>query len=100
MTFTKTIKHTLFSFGLGIGMLASSTSFAQDSHNHKDGRSCTTDHNLERLLSINPEAKGNMDKVEAFTQQYIQNLSNQRTEATVYTIPVVEIGRASCRERV
>ena len=70
-------------------MLASSTSFAQDSHNHKDGRSCTTDHNLERLLSINPEAKGNMDKVEAFTQQYIQNLSNQRTEATVYTIPVV-----------
>ncbi|WP_375563015.1 GEVED domain-containing protein [Bernardetia sp. OM2101] len=89
MTFTKTIKHTLFSLGLGIGMLASSTSFAQDSHNHKDGRTCTTDHNLERLLSINPEAKDNMDKVEAFTQNYIQNLSNQRTEATVYTIPVV-----------
>jgi hypothetical protein len=89
MTFTKTIKHTLFSLGLGIGMLASSTSFAQDSHNHKDGRTCSTDHNLERLLSINPEAKSNMDKVEAFTETYIQNLSNQRTEATVYTIPVV-----------
>ncbi|PIY07626.1 MAG: hypothetical protein COZ18_16480 [Flexibacter sp. CG_4_10_14_3_um_filter_32_15] len=89
MTFTKTIKRTLFSFGLGIGMLVSSTSFAQDSHNHKDDRTCTTDHNLERLLSINPEAKENMDKVEAFTQNYIQNLNHQRTEATVYTIPVV-----------
>lgn len=89
MTFTKTIKRSLFSFGLGIAMLGSTTSFAQDSHNHKDGRSCTTDHNLERLLSINPEAKSNMDKVESFTQNYIQNLNNQRTEATVYTIPVV-----------
>ncbi|WP_338793837.1 GEVED domain-containing protein [Bernardetia sp. Wsw4-3y2] len=89
MTFTKTIKHTLFSFGLGIGMLASSTSFAQDSHGHKDGRSCTTDHNLERLLSINPEAKQKMRNIETFTQNYIQNQKNQRTEATVYTIPVV-----------
>ncbi len=89
MTFTKTIKRTLFSLGLGIGMLASSTSFAQDSHDHPDGRTCDTDHNLERLLSINPEAKQNMRNIETFTQNYIQNLQNQRTEATVYTIPVV-----------
>ncbi|WP_338759464.1 GEVED domain-containing protein [Bernardetia sp. ABR2-2B] len=89
MTFTKTIKRTLFSFGLGIGMLASSTSFAQDSHDHKDGRSCHTDNNLERLLSINPEAKQTMRNIESFTQNYVQNQKNQRTEAEVYTIPVV-----------
>jgi hypothetical protein len=91
MTLSTTIKRTLFSFGLGMVMLVSSASlsFAQDSHNHKDGRSCSTDHNLERLLSINPDAKENMDKVETFTAQYIQNLQSQREEATVYRIPVV-----------
>ena len=89
MRFTNTIKHTLFSFGLGLGILASSTSFAQDSHAHKDGRNCSTDHNLERLLSINPEAKQTMRNIETFTQNYIQSQANQRTEATVYTIPVV-----------
>ena len=91
MTSTKTIKRTLFSFGLGMGMLVSSASlsFAQDSHKHEDGRICGTDHNLERLLSINPDAKDNMRKIEAFTDQYIQNLQSQREEATVYRIPVV-----------
>ncbi|WP_291721104.1 GEVED domain-containing protein [Bernardetia sp.] len=88
MISTKTIKNTLFSFGFGIGMLASSTSFAQDSHGHK-GRSCHADENLERLLSINPEAKQTMRNIETFTQNYIQNQRNQRTEAEVYTIPVV-----------
>jgi hypothetical protein len=89
MTLSTTIKRSLFSFGLGMGMLVSSASFAQDSHGHEDGRSCSTDHNLERLLSINPDAKANMDKVENFTAQYIQNLQSQRTEAVVYRIPVV-----------
>ena len=70
-------------------MLLSSTSFAQDSHGHKDGRNCSTDHNLERLLSINPEAKQSMRNIETFTQNYIQNQANQRTEGTVYRIPVV-----------
>ena len=74
-----------------MGMLVSSASlsFAQDSHKHEDGRICGTDHNLERLLSINPDAKDNMRKIEAFTDQYIQNLQSQREEATVYRIPVV-----------
>ena len=89
MTFTKTIKHTLFSFGLGLGMLASSTSFAQDSHGHKDGRSCHADENLERLLAENPEAQQRMRNIETFTQEYIKNQSTQRTEGEVYTIPVV-----------
>ncbi len=89
MNFSTNIKRTLFSLGLGIGMLASSTSFAQDSHDHKDGRTCSADENLERLLSINPEAKQNMRNIETFTQNYISNLKNQREEATVYTIPVV-----------
>lgn len=83
MTLSTTIKRTLFSFGLGIGMLTSSASFAQDSHGHKDGRTCSTDHNLERLLSINPEAKQTMRNIETFTQDYIKNTENQGSDQKV-----------------
>jgi hypothetical protein len=50
---------------------------------------CHSSEYMENLINQHPEILANMEAIEAHTREVIANSSTQRSEATLYTIPVV-----------
>lgn len=55
---------------------------------HIKGRNCGTMLHHDHLLKTDPNYKYNIENIERFTQEYIQNHANAKT-STIVTIPVV-----------